>query len=379
MRAACAPLLVVVEPLPDWVNPGDRLTLDVHLVSDLRTSDRLRRRRRHRELGRRRAAVAVRRADPRRRRGQGRPDRPRRPGHARRTGDRTRDDGATRTTRRTATRPPSPSPSPDRAVRRDERTDRMVSLRSSLERVAGLQVEEVDAVEVDADAQRFPAVDLGVRIRSTSPPWTARAGPTVTPRSVTCTAGASRSNVTHACRSTTSVDRTLPTSWPSGSRSEGFGPHPERDVLSDEPAPERTLPELRHRRSGSGVGRPATPARWCTGVASGVRGDDRGPDHVHRRCAHELGDEEIARMVVHLDRDPTLLDPPAAHHREAIAHGHRLVVIVGHVQRRDPEAPLHAGDDGRVWVRSFASRCDMGSSIRSTRGLRTIARPSAVR
>ena len=38
MRAACAPLLVVVEPLPDWVNPGDRLTLDVHLVSDLRVS-----------------------------------------------------------------------------------------------------------------------------------------------------------------------------------------------------------------------------------------------------------------------------------------------------------------------------------------------------
>ena len=36
VRAACAPLLVVVEPLPDWVNPGDRLTLDVHLVSDLR-------------------------------------------------------------------------------------------------------------------------------------------------------------------------------------------------------------------------------------------------------------------------------------------------------------------------------------------------------
>ena len=36
MRAACAPLLVVVEPLPDWVNPGDRLSLDVHLVSDLR-------------------------------------------------------------------------------------------------------------------------------------------------------------------------------------------------------------------------------------------------------------------------------------------------------------------------------------------------------
>jgi beta-mannosidase len=37
VRAACAPLLVVAEPLPDWVNPGERITVDVHLVSDLRT------------------------------------------------------------------------------------------------------------------------------------------------------------------------------------------------------------------------------------------------------------------------------------------------------------------------------------------------------
>ena len=37
VRAACAPILVVAQPPPDWVNPGDRLELDVHLVSDLRT------------------------------------------------------------------------------------------------------------------------------------------------------------------------------------------------------------------------------------------------------------------------------------------------------------------------------------------------------
>jgi beta-mannosidase len=37
VRASCAPLLVVAELPPDWVNPGDRLTLDVHLASDLRT------------------------------------------------------------------------------------------------------------------------------------------------------------------------------------------------------------------------------------------------------------------------------------------------------------------------------------------------------
>ncbi len=38
VRAACAPLLVVAQPPPDWINPGDRLALDVHLVNDLRTT-----------------------------------------------------------------------------------------------------------------------------------------------------------------------------------------------------------------------------------------------------------------------------------------------------------------------------------------------------
>ncbi len=38
VQAACAPILVVAEPLPDWVNPGDRVGLDVHLVNDLRVA-----------------------------------------------------------------------------------------------------------------------------------------------------------------------------------------------------------------------------------------------------------------------------------------------------------------------------------------------------
>jgi beta-mannosidase len=36
VQAACARVLVVIDPLPDLVAPGDRLDLDVHLVSDLR-------------------------------------------------------------------------------------------------------------------------------------------------------------------------------------------------------------------------------------------------------------------------------------------------------------------------------------------------------
>jgi beta-mannosidase len=36
VQAACAPVLVIMDPLPDLLAPGDRLRLDVHLVSDLR-------------------------------------------------------------------------------------------------------------------------------------------------------------------------------------------------------------------------------------------------------------------------------------------------------------------------------------------------------
>jgi beta-mannosidase len=36
VRAACAPVLVIADPLPDIVQPGDVLDVDVHVVSDLR-------------------------------------------------------------------------------------------------------------------------------------------------------------------------------------------------------------------------------------------------------------------------------------------------------------------------------------------------------
>ncbi len=37
VRAACAPVIVVADLPPDWVNPGDTLRLDLHVVSDRRT------------------------------------------------------------------------------------------------------------------------------------------------------------------------------------------------------------------------------------------------------------------------------------------------------------------------------------------------------
>ncbi len=38
MAAACAPVLVVADPLPDDLRAGERIDLDVHVVSDLRTA-----------------------------------------------------------------------------------------------------------------------------------------------------------------------------------------------------------------------------------------------------------------------------------------------------------------------------------------------------
>lgn len=38
VRLACAPVIVVADQLADWVNPGDALRVDVHLVNDLRVA-----------------------------------------------------------------------------------------------------------------------------------------------------------------------------------------------------------------------------------------------------------------------------------------------------------------------------------------------------
>ena len=73
VHAACAPVIVTADPLPDLLEPGDRIDLDVHLISDLRIGSRLRGGRRRRLMARRRAALAIRRGCRCRRRGQGGP------------------------------------------------------------------------------------------------------------------------------------------------------------------------------------------------------------------------------------------------------------------------------------------------------------------
>ena len=78
-------------------------------------------------------------------------------------------------------------------------------------------------------------------------------------------------------------------------------------------------------------------------------------------------------------RRVALLQEPVAQHGDAVAHRHRLDLVVGDVHGRDGEPGLELGELGPVCTRSLASRFESGSSIRNTCGSRTIARPIATR
>ncbi len=74
--------------------------------------------------------------------------------------------------------------------------------------------------------------------------------------------------------------------------------------------------------------------------------DDLRFEHVHRRAADEAADEQVHRTVVERLRIVDLLQLALAHHGDTSAHRHGLDLIVGHVDRRDPEIALELRDLG---------------------------------
>ena len=58
------------------------------------------------------------------------------------------------------------------------------------------------------------------------------------------------------------------------------------------------------------------------------------------RHADEARDELGARVLVDLGGRPDLLDAAAVEDREPVAHRQRLVLVVGHVDERDPDLAL---------------------------------------
>ena len=67
-------------------------------------------------------------------------------------------------------------------------------------------------------------------------------------------------------------------------------------------------------------------------------------DEVHGRTADEARHEQVHRLVEHRLRLAGLLEHAAAHHGHAIAHRHRLDLVVCDVDRRHTEVALHARD-----------------------------------
>ena len=108
-----------------------------------------------------------------------------------------------------------------------------------------------------------------------------------------------------------------------------LGPHAEDDVA------------VRRRLRG---GKRPTLEREAEVVAArrrpSVLGDEVGGQEVHLQLAHEAGDEDVRRVVEHVDRPPVLLDDAVAHDRDPRSHRHRLVLVVGDVDERPGEALL---------------------------------------
>ena len=69
-------------------------------------------------------------------------------------------------------------------------------------------------------------------------------------------------------------------------------------------------------------------------------------EEVHRRAADEARHEQVGRRVVELHRRVDLLQHAAAHQRDAVAHRHRLDLVVGDVDGRRLQLVLDAGDLG---------------------------------
>ena len=179
-----------------------------------------------------------------------------------------------------------------------------------------------------------------------------------------------------------STARSSPTSWASSRTSSVIAccASIEKCTMISEPSASRQLDVPRRRRSAgvSGgergvlevlgpdaeddlravVGGEAPDALRASSasIASDCVADRRGEaavaplerrlDHVHRRAADEAADEEVDGAVVERLRVGDLLELALAHDGDAVAHRHRLDLVVRDVDRRHAEVALEAGDLG---------------------------------
>jgi hypothetical protein len=74
-----------------------------------------------------------------------------------------------------------------------------------------------------------------------------------------------------------------------------------------------------------------------------LRGEFR-LEQVHRGAADEARNEDVGRVLVQVTRGTDLLQHAILQNRDAVAHGERLGLVVGDVDRRHTETPLKRCD-----------------------------------
>ena len=77
----------------------------------------------------------------------------------------------------------------------------------------------------------------------------------------------------------------------------------------------------------------------------------RDGQKAHRWAANELGHEDVGGPSVQLHGGPELLQAPLVQHSDAVPHGHRFHLVVGHINRRCSQFSLQL-DDSLVRARS---------------------------
>ena len=102
-------------------------------------------------------------------------------------------------------------------------------------------------------------------------------------------------------------------------------------------------------------------------------------EQVHRRRADEPGDEQVTGRVVEHLRRVDLLEPALLEHGDAVAHRHRLDLVVRDVDRGHAEVRLDPGDLGPHLDAQLRVEVRQRLVHEERAGSRTIARPIATR
>ena len=124
-----------------------------------------------------------------------------------------------------------------------------------------------------------------------------------------------------------------------------LGPQAEHDVGPGAPH------GVGHRRSGSGTDAPGkatlnVPRRPSPSAVGRAALDEHPLDQVHARAAEEVRHERVGRPGVERLGRGHLLQPALAHDGDAVAHRHRLDLVVGDVERRGRQPRLQLDDVG---------------------------------